>query len=161
MNGLKKNVLWAVIIMAGSVMSVQAQRGPGSGYGNNCGNGYYQCEQLPGLTDEQENQINGLRTEHQRKMIDFRNEIQLKHAELNKLQTAANPDMEAINKKIDELSDVKTQAAKQRARHKQEVRSLLNDEQLAIYDSRMGRGNCKGMRGYNRGKGNCQKRCMY
>jgi hypothetical protein len=58
--------------------------------------------------------------------------------------------MDKINSTIDEMADLRADLMKEREAHLQDVKSQLNDEQKAWFDSRPGRG--KGF-GQNRGFG--------
>lgn len=95
------------------------------------------CTQMiPNLTDEQKNQIQELRVDQMKQMTSFRNQLMEKRARLRTLQTQDNPDMNAINNAIEEMGEIRTNMHKARAKHHQEVRKLLNDEQQAFYDAR-------------------------
>ncbi len=100
------------------------------------------CMAIPGLTDEQEQKLDRLRTAHLKEMTALRNDIAVKRAEIQKLETVDKPDMAQINKTIDELGSVRTEMAKKRAAHLQQVRSLLTEEQRVYFDAlHYGRGN--------------------
>lgn len=153
----------SIFFMLSFVLMAYAQPGPGRGEGrgwrgNNEG---FQGRHmnLPNLTDEQKDQIAKLRTENMKTMLQNRNLLQEKMAKLNTLQTADKPDMKAINTLIDETAALKATMAKAQAAHRQQVRSLLTDEQRVIFDSRphrgWGEGPGKGFRGKGQGKGNC------
>ncbi|NBC82545.1 MAG: hypothetical protein GVY19_04105 [Bacteroidetes bacterium] len=156
---IQKTMLMGSIIMLLSVTSGFAQPcrgyGKGMGTGSNCPvmQGQQFCANLPGITDEQLNQIETLRVGHFKKMNTLRNEVALKRAELAQLETTDNRDDKAVNAKIDKLYQVKTQMAKERSTHRQQVRNLLTDDQKVYFDARRGRGQCKG---YGRGMGMCR-----
>ena len=95
------------------------------------------AKQIPNLTEQQQTQIKNLRVEHMKKVQQLKNLIDVKKAELKVLQTADKPDLNAINKKIDEKASLKTELEKERAAFRQKVRSLLNDEQKIIFDAKM------------------------
>ncbi len=109
-----------------------------------------QCR-IPNLTEEQQTKINAMRTAHQKEMLPMRNQMGEYRAQMRTLQTKANPDMDAINSLIDKMSSLKSKMMKQRAAHKQEVRSLLTEEQKLAFDTRQG----FGRRGQKGGKGHC------
>lgn len=100
------------------------------------------------LSEEQKTQMETLRFSLQKSMLPLKNELGEKKAKMKTLSTAEKADMKAINTLIDEMGAIKTQMAKQKASHKQEVRKILTEEQRIIFDSHKGR---KG-----KGKGNCQ-----
>lgn len=103
------------------------------------------CQWIPNLTDQQQEQIQALRTDQVKEMTDYRNQLNEKRARLRTLETKDDPNMEAINQVIGEMGAIRTTMQKARASHRQEVRKLLNEEQRAFYDSRrMRRGNLPG-----------------
>jgi len=58
--------------------------------------------------------------------------------------------MKAVNKTIDKIAGMRATQMKQRLAHRQEVRSLLTDEQKAVYDNMPRRNG----RGFGNGDGN-------
>jgi Spy/CpxP family protein refolding chaperone len=118
---------------------------------------------IPDLTEEQQKKLSDLGLEHQKNMLQFRNQMDVKNAQLNLLSTADKADMNAINKTIDEIGTLKTQMMKERENHHQQVRSLLTEKQRVIFDTQRGnkhrgdfdKGNMR-MNGF-RGKGNSPK----
>lgn len=101
-----------------------------------------QCQMIPDLTEEQQEQIKDLRVGQMKQMIQYRNNLTEKRASLRTLQTQDNPDMEAINNTIEEMGQIRTEMQKARAEHHQEIREILTDEQRAFFDAHM-----KGSRG--------------
>ncbi|MBN2213339.1 MAG: Spy/CpxP family protein refolding chaperone [Bacteroidales bacterium] len=145
----KTSIRTMMMVLSGLILTVSlmAQRGYGPG-GNNqerAGIGRY-CQAIPDLTDEQEQQIMNLRTAHMKEMNGYRSDLSIKRAELRKLQTADNADMNKINAKIDEIGKMKTEMSKIMAAHLQKVRALLTDEQRVFFDSRHNRRKGPGMR---------------
>jgi Spy/CpxP family protein refolding chaperone len=118
-------------------VSLMAQNGNGPRHFNadRQGTGYF-CHAVPDLTAEQEQQMGELRTMHLKEMNNFRIDLKIKQAELQKLQTADKVDMDKINAKIDEIGIIKVQMAKKRAAHIQKIRALLTDDQKVFFDSR-------------------------
>jgi Spy/CpxP family protein refolding chaperone len=92
------------------------------------------------LTDAQKEQIEKLRTEHAKKVLPLRNELGELRAELRTLSTVDKVNMNDIDKKIDEMGKVQTELMKERAAHRQQIRSLLTDEQRVKFDSHFGHG---------------------
>ena len=138
MVSLKKMMMGLAGLML--TFSLMAQRGynPGRFNADKPGMGHF-CQAIPDLTPEQEQQINELRTMQIKGMNDFRSDLGIKLAELQKLQTSENVEMDQINTKIDEIGKINTEMAKKRAAHIQKVRALLTDEQRVIFDSRHGK----------------------
>lgn len=150
-NSFNSMILGIAFAMLGANLSAQ----PGNGNGYRCnpgpGDGKAFCATIPGLTSEQEKQIDDMRTAHLKEMNALKNDLLIKRAELQKLETADKPDMGQINKKIDEMGIVKTEMAKKRAAHIQQIRGLLAEEQKVYFDTHhQGRGFgqcCKHYRG--------------
>jgi len=90
---------------------------------------------IPDLTDAQKEQIEKLRTEHLKTVLPLRNKMGELRAELRTLSTAENASMNEINQKIDEIGNIKTQMMKAQAAHRQQVRSLLSEEQRLKFDT--------------------------
>lgn len=159
-------VVAALLLSLNANVFAQSGMGRGDGRGNNPNQqkGYF-CN-IPDLTEDQQNQIDKLRTAHIKEMQDFRNQHGEKRAKLQTLQTADNVDMDKINKLIDEMGTIRIGKQKKAAAHRQAVRNLLTDEQKVYFDTkRRGRGAGMG-KGYGSGhgqgrgswgKGNCRR----
>lgn len=120
-----KNIaMLLVVLFMASGMELLAQRGM-----------HHNC--IPDLTDEQKEKIDELRIPHMKNMQELRADVKVYKAELGKLMQAEKPDMGAINSKIDEISKVKSDIMKEHAKHKQDVRALLTDEQRIYFDRKM------------------------
>ena len=90
---------------------------------------------IPDLTEDQEEQIQTLRTDHLKAILPMRNELAEMNARLQTLSTADNVDMSQINGLIEEMGALKMQMMKAGAAHRQEIRKLLTDEQRVVFDS--------------------------
>jgi Spy/CpxP family protein refolding chaperone len=88
------------------------------------------------LDDKQREEIKKIRTEQLKARTQSRNLLREKRAKLEVLQTADKPDMKEINKLIDEIAAIQAQEMKAQAANRQKIRSLLTDEQRAIFDAR-------------------------
>ena len=62
-------------------------------------------------------------------MIQFKNKVNEKKAQLKTLEGLDKPDMAAINKSIDEVTTLRAEMMKSQAAFHQDIRKLLNDEQ--------------------------------
>lgn len=89
---------------------------------------------IPNLTEAQKTQIQEFRTKMQEESLPIINLINEKKAQLETLSTEKNADINKINAKIDEIGDLKNELAKKRAAFRQNVRSILSDEQRIEYD---------------------------
>lgn len=148
-NYIKIGMLAVAMILS---MSMYAQKG-----GGECkNNGTPQCEnRIPDLSDEQKSSIDALRVKHRGEMTNYRADLNILKAELQKLEIANEPNSKSINSKIDEIYDLKSKMAKNKSKHRQEVRSLLSDEQKVFFDAHSGKRKGYGKegkgKGYNRG----------
>lgn len=150
---------FAALMIIPAFLSAQPYgRGQGRGFGP--GNGPAVIERgedcrLPSLTEEQKAGMEKLKTQHLRKTNLIRAEIAEKQARMNTLRLAETQDVKAMDKTIDEISKLKGDLMKERESHRREIRSLLNDEQKAVFDAHRGRGlgERKGFRGDRPGRG--------
>jgi len=109
-----------------------------------------------GLNAEQKTQMEKLRTAHLKEVLPIKNQLDIKRAELKALETADKADLNAINKKIDELSALRTEIRKKKAAHRQDIRKMLTDEQRIKFDMAAGherRGFKQGGNGMGNGQG--------
>ncbi len=93
---------------------------------------------VPNLTEDQLKKISDSRAALQKDMLNFRNDLAIKEAELQKYRTAEKPDMALINKTIDEIGKLRTDMEKKRVNHEMAVRGLLTDDQKTAFDLRTG-----------------------
>jgi Spy/CpxP family protein refolding chaperone len=111
------------------------------------------------LTTEQEAKIKEIRVKHIAEVTPLKNELGEKYARLRTLQSVDKPDLNAINKIIDEISVIKANIQKKGAAHKVAVASLLTPEQKVIFNAnhskRMGKGNRMGGKGMGKGMNRC------
>ncbi len=157
-NLVKTGMLIFVLLIS---ISATAQVRPGFGQGKS--QAFYRCNNIPNLSADQQAKITALRTAHLKKMQNYRLQMAQKRIELQTLRTADKADMSAINKTIDEMSAIRTQMMKDREKHWQDVRNLLNQDQKVYFDSFNRGGTCMGYgmgrgfgRGYGRGFGACR-----
>lgn len=108
---------------------------------------------IPNLTAEQKTKIQSLRVKHQKEVTPIKNELAEKKARLRTLNSVEKPDINAINKTIDEMSVLQTKIMKSKASHRIEVASNLTDEQKVFFNSHQGKMK-KGKRGHGMGMGN-------
>lgn len=120
---------------------------------------------IPNLTAEQKTKIQALRVKHQKEVTPLKNELAEKRAHLHTLNSVEKPDINAINKTIDEMSALQTKIMKSNASHRIEIASNLTEEQKVFFNSHQGKMN-RGKRGHgmrhgmgngmgNGNKGNC------
>jgi Spy/CpxP family protein refolding chaperone len=92
------------------------------------------CCGIKGLSDEQKQKIEKMKSSHQKEMLQLKNLECEKKSHLKTLETADNADLNAINKTIDEIGAVNVDKMKKCAAHKQEIRKILTDEQRISFD---------------------------
>ena len=91
--------------------------------------------QIPDLTEQQQTSIREAATEMRQEILPLRNQIREKSAQLQTLRTQEKADLNAIHKALEEIGDLKTEIAKERATLHQEIRSVLNEEQRLWLDT--------------------------
>ncbi len=114
------------------------------------------CQRIPDLTEDQQTKIEALRTGHLKEMTAYRNQMNEFRAKKHTLMTSDNGDMKEINSVIDQMTGVHNKMMKASAKHRQDVRNLLTDDQKVYFDARpmYRRGNGKGMGRAGRGQRN-------
>lgn len=153
------SALAVIIIMAFSVSTIAQPRWGNRGQGQGKGmKGQQTCVQMiPDLTEDQEKQIEDLRTDHWNAMSEYRSDMRILKAEYHDLTTGEDRNVNKAENKIDEITDLKNKMMKERQNHKEQIRNLLNDDQKTYFDQKMQhRGPCMGMRagkGHGFGKG--------
>lgn len=111
------------------------------------------------LTQEQQTQIEQITTDAMKTHLPVRSKLQTLKAELDELLIADSPNRGAINRKIDEMSSLRTEMQKDRIDTRLKIRELLTDEQRVKFDTmrmrgpgkRMMRHSSRGRRGEIRG----------
>ncbi|MDZ7331292.1 MAG: Spy/CpxP family protein refolding chaperone [candidate division KSB1 bacterium] len=89
------------------------------------------------LTDEQKNKVAELRLAFQKELLPLRTELQSKAAELQLLETEATPNLNQIDRLIDQIEQIRTKIHKARVRHQMAIRNILSPEQQKVWDSQM------------------------
>ena len=102
---------------------------------------------IPGITADQQKQIQDLRLKQQKENLQISNELYEKRAQLRTLQQVDKPNMKSVNSKIDEISALQNKKLKLMAEHRNNVRNLLTDEQRVQFDLRGNRGGMMGKSG--------------
>ncbi|HRW61923.1 MAG TPA: Spy/CpxP family protein refolding chaperone [Bacteroidales bacterium] len=155
-QGLKKTSLVLVAILFIALNSANAQRGRNYQNRQDDSRPNFACQMLPDLTEEQQTKVEALRVTHLKEMNTFRNQMDELRARKQTLMASDNADMKELNGVIDQMSGLHNKMMKSSAKHLQEVRSLLTDEQKVYFDSRPMRRNGNGRksgRGFGNGYG--------
>lgn len=156
MKTMKKTAIFIFTILLVGTTSTFAQRGRNfSGNEQTYGRMEY-CERIPDLTEDQQQKIEALRVVHLKEMTGFRNQMDELRARKRTLMSS-DADLKEVNTVIDQMTELQNKKMKQSAKHRQDVRNILTDEQKVYFDSmpRKGRGHGKGYARTGRGSGNC------
>jgi Spy/CpxP family protein refolding chaperone len=97
------------------------------------------------LTDDQEKDFMKLRFDIEKKQTEAQAKVRTAQIELKELFTADNPDHAAIEKKVKEISDLKTKLHLNRLDHWFAVNKILKPEQQKIWKKHLGKGRGVGM----------------
>ena len=123
-------ILFLGLLMATAVDAQPArQGGRGNGYYGN-GTGREMQRTRLELTDEQQEQITALRTEHYKAVTPLRYKLAELKAGERTLLSEEDVDMKAVNKNIDEQTEVENSLKKLQAEHQVAVKKILTDEQI-------------------------------
>ena len=106
-----------------------AGEGPGYGRGLNQSERAGQFARLD-LSEEQQAEITSLRTEHYKEITPLRNKMAELKARERTLLSEESVDMKAVNKTIDEQTDLMNKMRKLQTKHQVAVKSNLTDEQV-------------------------------
>ena len=129
-----RNIKSAAALLFGLLLitAVQAQPrqggrgfGPGGG-GDSFGHRLAWLE----LSDEQEEEITSLRTQHYKEITPLRNQMAELKARERTLLSEENVDMKAVNKAIDEQTELASSIRKLQVKQQVAIKGLLSDEQL-------------------------------
>ncbi|MFO8054464.1 MAG: Spy/CpxP family protein refolding chaperone [Bacteroidales bacterium] len=132
-----------VLFVMGFTLSSIAQQGKGNRMGmrnpDNQAGMHQSCQNIPDLTEEQEEKILDLKTEHLKKRTEHRNQIQTKRAEMRSLTTGDNVDMPKAEALADEIASLKASMMKESLSHRNEIRELLTEKQKVYFDAKRGK----------------------
>jgi len=136
-------LLGFLMITAVNAQNRQGGRGQGpcgSGDGPAYGRGLNQTDNAPNgragqfarldLSEEQQAEITSLRTEHYKEITPLRNKMAELKARERTLLSEENMDMKAVNKNIDDQTDLTNSIRKLQVKQQVAVKSLLTDEQV-------------------------------
>jgi len=88
------------------------------------------------LTTEQKNRIEEIRLEAQRSRIDLQAELEKKQLDLRQLMNAETPDREAVDRKIAEIAELRSQLMQLQIHRRLDIRALLTTEQRQTLDAK-------------------------
>ncbi|RLE06035.1 MAG: hypothetical protein DRJ13_00935 [Bacteroidetes bacterium] len=147
-------------LMITAVNAQNRQGGRGQGYNGSEKSYGHQFAKLE-LTEEQEAKMTSLRTDHYKDITPLRNKMSELKARERTLLSEESIDMKAVNKTIDEQTDLMNSMRKLQVEHQLAVKSNLTDEQVMKLQQRRQFSRRNGMHGksghrgarYNGGKG--------
>ncbi len=127
----KKIFVIALVFFFALNIDAFAQRSP---RGNH--DGARMCLDIPELTQEQETKIKAIRTKRLNEATTHRAQMDELRAQKRTLRLAANPDMNEIEKVIDQMAGLRAEHMKASETHHQSIREILTPEQRTFFDSR-------------------------
>lgn len=162
-NTLRSRVIGSLLMLMIITVSAQAQerRGPhpqkqGQERMEKGGKGAEKPDRprIPGITEEQEEQMKAIHLEMEKAGLPIRNQIGEKEARFRTLVTADSYDEKAVNRVLDEIGDLKTDMRKLKVASLQKAKKVLNDEQMMFLYKHMdkGPGQKGGPKGGKRGR---------
>lgn len=126
-----------LMIMAFSISTVAQPNWGKKGQGKGM-KGQQTCMQMiPDLTEDQEEQIKELRTDHWSTMSEYRSDMRILKAEYHDLLTGDDRNMNKAEKKIDEITGLKNKMMKERQSHMESIRNVLDEDQKEAFDLRI------------------------
>ena len=136
----KKRVITVVVLALAGVALIALPtaafrgRAGGGGMGKGMGMGMG-----PAFTDEQLEQVERIHDRYNDERAELSNRLKVLMLEGQEVVEADTPDFNAIERKIDEIAEVKVELAKLRLRIHKEIRPLLDDDQKVLFDRGLGR----------------------
>ncbi|MFN0157994.1 MAG: Spy/CpxP family protein refolding chaperone [Bacteroidota bacterium] len=90
------------------------------------------------LSEDQESKVEKLRTDHLKKMVQLRAKAQEARIDLKALHRTDNPDKDAIETAIRNISGLKLEMSLAQSRHHFAVREILTPEQRKVFKDHRG-----------------------
>jgi len=93
----------------------------------------------PMFTEEQREQIEEIHESYGDRHVELANRLQVLHVEMRELAEAdGEPDFDAMERKLEEISEARLDVAKLRLRVHQDIRPILTDDQKKLFDAGIG-----------------------
>lgn len=86
------------------------------------------------LTEQQQSKIETLKSEHLKKMVDLKADLEKNHIEMRDLQSKGNYSRSDFLAMVDKISKTRDQIAKEMANHRMDVYEQLTPEQKKIFN---------------------------
>ncbi len=136
----KKRVITVVVLALAGValiaLPTAAFRGHAGGMGQGKGTG---MGMGPTFTDEQMEKIEKIHDGYNDERAELTNRLKVIMLEAHDAVAEDTPDFDAIERRIDEMVEVKGDLAKLRLKIHKEIRPLLDDDQKVLFDRGLGR----------------------
>ncbi|MDP8239715.1 MAG: Spy/CpxP family protein refolding chaperone [Candidatus Hatepunaea meridiana] len=138
-------IVLTVLLTAGFALAQQAGPGPrgmGQGWQMDKPSGppmgpRGDCMPMMNLTDEQRSNIQKLRLEHQRSMVEMKSETANYHSKLKLLIAGDKYSEKAVKDLAGKIGDAKKKHIQLKADHLRKVRNLLDDDQKIRFDQKV------------------------
>lgn len=140
MKSKKRVVTIAVVSLLGLALVAApavAKRGAADGRGR--GEGVAMVRRGPAFTEEQQEKIQEIHERHADERARLTNRLKVIGVEMRDLVQSDNPDLNALENKIEEASEVRLELTKMRLSIHSEIRPLLDDDQKVLFDRSLGR----------------------
>ena len=148
---IKSVGLFMLAALMVTTLNAQSSRQGGRGSGpNGWGNERMSAHFSLDLTTEQKEAMQTLRTENYKTMKPLKNKMLELKARERTLMSEEAVDMKAVNKVIDEQTDLMNNMRKVQAAHKVKVKEILTDEQEMKLEQRNRNGSNRGQGSYHR-----------
>jgi len=139
-----KTITLAMVMTLMTGVSMQAQearedhatRGRGEMHDHQR-NRQHKGPKIPDLTEEQASQIEAFRVDHQKETLGLQNQLNELEAKLQSLTTSAEFNKNEVNEVIGEISSLKAQQMKLRVYHMENIKSVLNDQQIVFLNTQL------------------------
>ena len=138
--------LAGVALIALPAAALRGRAGGGMGMGKGMGMG-------PAFTDEQLEQMEKIHDKYGDERVELTNRLKVIMLEAQDVVAGDTPDFNAMERKIEEVAEVKVKLAKLRLKMHKEIRPLLDDDQKVLFDRGLGRLLHGGVRGGMGGPG--------
>ena len=106
----------------------------------------------PVFTEEQREQIREIHEQYGEREVELANRVRVLRMEMQELVAAeGEPDFGALERKLEEIAEVRLDMAKLKLRIHQDIRPLLTDDQKTLFDGRIGQALMHGRGGRDAG----------
>ncbi len=129
-----KNRIMLPTLLLALALPLMGQNGPGK---DRRGMGQGKALQELKLSEDQENQMQDLRFDHEKELIQLKADMKTAQLELKRLKQADNPNKKKIHAQIETVSQKRVAIEKARADHQLAIRKVLTQDQYKIFRKNM------------------------